>query len=212
LREFVFGDLRFLNVDGQRKVNGAGPSGSRGAEGGGHELRDAGLVVDQPRALGHRCGHADLVDLLEGRHTLLGHLGRPGDEYDRGLGGVDGRKGGNGIGKAGPAGEDARRRTAGDPGISVGHVQRRAFMPGVDELDALVFRRIHQGQDGVADDGEHLLDALQLETSNEEMGSGQLCHFPSWAIRFISRAFWITFRPPKRAYFGSTHPARAGAI
>jgi len=134
LREFVFGDLRFLNVDGQRKVNGAGPSGSRGAEGGGHELRDAGLVVDQPRALGHRCGHADLVDLLEGRHTLLGHLGRPGDEYDRGLGGVDGRKGGNGIGKAGPAGEDARRRTAGDPGISVGHVQRRAFMPGVDEL------------------------------------------------------------------------------
>ena len=182
--QVLLGDLRFLQIDGQCQVHRAGPSGGGGAEGGGHELGDAGLVVDQPRTLGHRRGHADLVDLLKGRHTLLGHFGRPGDEDHRALGGVDGRKGGDGVGKSGPAGEDAHRRTPGDSGVAVGHVQGRPFVPGIDEPDALVFGSVHQWQDGVADDGEHHLNALQFETPDEEMGSGQFCHGPSWVAGF----------------------------
>ena len=57
-------------------------------------------------------------------------------------------------------------------------------MPSVDKLNSFVFCCVHQGQDCVANNGEHLLYALHLETSYEEMGSGQLRHGPSWARWF----------------------------
>ena len=180
LGEFVLTDLGVLQVDWQRQVHRAGAAGGGGAEGRGHEFRDALLVVDQPGPLGDRSGHADLVNLLEGGHTLFRQLGAARNEDNRALRGVDRRKGRDGVGEAGPAGEYAHGRLAGYAGVAVGHVQGSALVTSVDELYALIRSRIHQRQYCVADDGEYLLDAFLFQASDEQMSSGESGHGPSW--------------------------------
>ena len=123
-----------------------------------------------------RGGHGDLVDLLEGGLALFGEFGASGHEDDGALGGVDGRQAGDGVGEAGAAGEHGDGGLAGDAGVAVGHVHGRALVAGVDELDALIGGGVHQGQDGVAHDGEDLLHALLFEASDKEVAPVQLGH------------------------------------
>ena len=137
----------------------AGAAAHCGAEGGGDEFRDAVLFVDQPRPFRNGSGHGDLVNLLEGGLALLRQFGAAGDEYHWAFGGVDGGQAGDGVGESGAAGEQGDGGLAGDTGVAVGHVHGRALVAGVDEFDALIGGGIHQGQDGVAHDGENLLNA-----------------------------------------------------
>ena len=80
------------------------------------------------------------------------------------------------LAKPGPAGEQGHRRLASDAGVAVGHVHRRAFMPRVDELNALIRRRIHQGQYRVPDNRKDLLHPFLLQAANEQMPTIQLRH------------------------------------
>ena len=180
------------------RVRWTGPGRPRGggAESRRHVLGDAPLVVDQPRPLRDRIGHADLVDLLEGGHALLRQLGAARHEDDRAFRCVDRRQCRDGVGESRPAGEDAHRWLAGDAGVAVGHVQGSALVAGVDKLDTLILRGVHQGQNGVTNDGEHLLDALLLQTADEQVTSGESRHGPSLNS---------LFNHPTQ-----THPAQAG--
>ena len=174
--QVLLADRRFLQVDGQGQVHWPGPAAHRRAESGGDKLGDAVLVVDQPRPLRNGRRHGHLVDLLEGCLSLLGQLGAAGHEDHRALGGVDGGQAGDGVGETGAAGEQGHRRLAGDARVAVGHVHRRALVPRVDELDALVGRRVHQGQYRVPDNRKDLLHPLLLQAANEQMPTIQLRH------------------------------------
>ena len=175
-RQVLLADGRLLQVYGQGQVHRTRPAAHRRAKGGGHELGDPVLVVDHPRTLGNRSGHRNLVDLLERRLALLGQLGAAGHEDHRALGRVDGGQAGDGVGEAGPAGEQGHRRLAGDARIAVGHVHRRALVPRVDELDALIRRRVHQGQNRVPNNRKDLLNPFLLQAANEQMPTIQLRH------------------------------------
>ena len=98
---------------------------------------------------------------------FFGEFGAAGDEDDRAFRGVDGGQAGDGVGEAGAAGEQGDGRLAGDAGIAVGHVHGRALVSGVDKLDAFVSGGVNQGQDGIADYGEHPLDALLFQAADE---------------------------------------------
>ena len=121
-------------------------------------------------------GHRHLVDLLEGGLALLGQFGAAGHEDHGALGGVDGGQAGDGVGKAGTAGEQGHRRLAGDAGVAVGHVHRRALVPCVDELDALIRGGVNQGQYRVPDNRKDLLHPFLLQAANEQMPTIQLRH------------------------------------
>ena len=154
----------------------AGPAGHGGAEGGSHILRDALAVVNQPGTFGHRSGHTHLVHLLEGGHTLFRQFGTAGDEDNRAFRGIDGGQTGDGVGESRAAGENRHRRFAGNAGIAVGHVHGGAFVASINKLNSFIGRRIHQGQDGIADDGKHPLNALLFQTADEQVASVQVGH------------------------------------
>ena len=130
-------------------------------------------VVNQPRPLGHRRRHAHLVDLLEGGHSLFRQLGGPSHENHWALRRVNSRQPGDGVGEPRPSGEQGHGGPPGDAGVTVGHVHRRPFVPGVDEFDSFVSRGVHQGQNRVADDGENLLDSFLLQAADEQVASVQ---------------------------------------
>ena len=59
-------------------------------------------------------------------------------------------------------------------------MKRGTFVPRVDELDALVRRRVYQRKDGVADNRENLFDPLLLQAADEQVSSGEFGHIASW--------------------------------
>ena len=175
-----------LDVDGQGQVHRAGAPGHGGAKGGGDKLGDAAAVVNQPGALGNGSSHANLVHFLEGGHALFRQFGAAGHENDGAFRGVDGGKAGDSVGKARAAGEQGHGRLAGDAGVAVGHVHGGALVASVDEFNPLVGRGVHQGQDGIADDGKHPLDAFLLQAADEKVTSVQVGH-----IQLLSRPAWV---------------------
>ena len=138
------------------------PAGHGGAEGSGHEFGDPAAVVDHPGALGDRSGHGYLIDLLEGGHSFLRKLSGAGHEDHRAFRSEDGRKTRDGVGVTRSAGEHGHGWLSGDPGVGVGHMHRRTFVAGVDELDTFVSGGVYQGQDGVAYYSKDLLNAFLL--------------------------------------------------
>ena len=147
----------------------AGPAGHRRPKSRSHKLRDALAVMNQPGAFSHRRRHPHLIHFLKSRHPLFRQLGAAGHKDNRAFRGINGRQPRYGVGKAGAAGEHRHRRLAGNAGIAVGHVHRRPFVAGVNKLNPLVRRRIHQGQDGIANDSEHPPHPLLFQAANEKM-------------------------------------------
>ena len=187
--QLLLGDLLLLKVYGQSQMHRAGPAGHGGAEGRGDKLGYSQTVVDQPGALGYRSGHGGLVDLLKSCHPLLGQLGATGYENYWALRGVYSRETGYGVGEPRAAGKHAHRGLACDSGIGIGHMHGRAFVAGIDEFNPLIGGRVHQGKDGVADDGKHPFDALLLQAPDEQMGPGNLGHGLSLVAVYIVRVY-----------------------
>ena len=162
-------------------MDGAGAPRHGGAEGGGDVLGDAAAVVDEPGALGHGGADFDLIDFLEAEEAAFGEFAAAGDEDDGAFGGVDVGEAGDGVGEAGATGEHGDGGFASDAAPSVGHGHGCALVAGVDELDALIFGGVGQGEHGVTDDGEYLLDAFEFKAAYEQVGPGEVRHWSSYS-------------------------------
>ena len=182
-----FLDALRLHIDGHGEVHRPASPLERGAQRGGHQVRDAPRIVHQPGALGRRLRQAHLVDLLHDAAVVMAQVCRAGDVEHRALGGEGVDQPGQGVGVP-RRGEGAHARPPGHARPCVGHVHRGLLVAAVDQPEALVGQQVEQGQDVVAREREHGVHALQAQRAGQQLRPGRAHARPGNTFRSFSRA------------------------
>jgi hypothetical protein len=77
---------------------------------------------------------------------------------------------GRGIGGAGPAGDETDAGTAGRFAYGLGHHRRPALLPTYGDGDVAVVKRIDDGEIAFARHAEHVLDAVNAQLIDQNLG------------------------------------------
>ena len=159
------------DVLGQCEHDRAGPTRDGRRECARDELGDALRPVDLAHPLGHAAEHLLVVDLLEGlaaavaaRHLTDQQHERRGVLHRR----VHARRG---VRRAGPAGDHAHARAAGQLAVGVGGVGGSRLVPARDHAQplAVAVEAVEQGQVALAGHAERELDVVQRELVGEQL-------------------------------------------
>ena len=184
---------RGQEVVGNREDHGARSAGAqqieRARDGGGNRAR----LGQRLRPAGDRAEALDLVrHLVQGAEIapdqVRGDVG--GDQHDRHRAGVRLHQGREGVGRAGPGGDEHHAGLAGGAGVAVGH-ERRARLVAREHVGdvALAQQRVVDGQVVIAGNAEDVSHAL----------GGQRLHHPVAAGRRRHEALASAYsRPPRR--------------
>ena len=141
----------------------------------------------RPRCLGHRLGHVGLAKLLEAAAAELPGRGVAGQQHHRRFRPERREQRADGIGVAGPAGDERNAGLAGQPAVRVGHVDGGGLVADVDEIEAGVERGVEDRHDVVAGEGEHALAAEALERLGYDVGAAQRLAHVGFSPRPIYR-------------------------
>ena len=169
------GELHILgDVDHHRTR----PAGAGDVEGLVQDARQILDVLDQPVVLGAGPGDADGIALLEGvvADQMRRHLAGDADDGD----GIHQRVGeaGDGIGGAGPGGDQHHADLAGRSRIAFRRMHRAAFLAHQHVLDLLLLEQlVIDRQHRAAGIAEDVLDALIGKRPNDHLGAAHFeCH------------------------------------
>ena len=176
------GELHVLgNVDHDR----AGAAGAGDVE---RLVQDAREIVDvlhQPVVLGAGPRDADRVALLEGvvADQVRRHLAGDAHDGDR----IHQRVGeaGDGIGRAGPGGDQHDADLAGRARVALGRMHRAALLAHQHVLDLLLLEQlVVDRQHGAAGIAEQVLDPLVGQRPDDHLGARHLqCHGNTLRLR-----------------------------
>ena len=141
-----------------------------GAERLAHGLADHARVVDARVPLGHGPQHVDGVDELVGLLVHADEVDLPGERHERRVVEVGVADAGRQVGGARPEGREADAGVAGEATVGVGHERGALLVARRDERDALgAVEGLVEVEGLLAGDAEDVLDALALETLDEEL-------------------------------------------
>ena len=163
------------HVLGQGDHDGTRPSRGGDGKGARDQFGNAAGIVDLDHPFRDRTEEGAEIDLLEGFAVLYParHLADEQDHRYRILcRNVDA---GRGIGRAGPAGDEADAGLSGQPAMTVGHHRRAAFLAAHDGIDAGIVQRIEHGEVGFARHAIEPVDAVRFQRVDDKLSAGS--HF-----------------------------------
>jgi hypothetical protein len=165
-----------LDIEGKAQMSGPGPARGHGREGRAQGPRDGGGAVDHLVPLGQGPEQRLLIELGQGEAAPRGDgdIGGDREHGHRGLVGLDDTR--QDVGGAAAARPLADAHLAGDPGVGVGHVGRRALVPGEDMGDAVIepVEGVVERQAGVAAEAEHDLDLVGLQHADDGLRASEV--------------------------------------
>ena len=172
-RRLIVWNRRLQDVEGQRDMDGSGPSGPGYAEGAGDIVPEPSGTAGCPRGLGDLSGHVGLGHLLESSASEVGQRGVPAEQDDRRLGGRRYVQGSQRVGEPRAGGDQGHSRLAGQPAPRVGGVYGRSLVPEVDQVGPGVDRGVEDRHYLVAGQREHTPDSQRRKGSYQQVSSAQ---------------------------------------
>ena len=152
-----------------------GPAGAGDVEGLLDRHREVADVLDQEIVLDHRARDADRVALLERVEADRRRRHLAGDDDHRDRVHVGRRDAGDGVGDAGPGGDERDADLAGRPRVAVGGVHRRLLVADQHVLDrVLLVERVVDVEDRAARVAPEVADVLCLQAANQDLGAVRL--------------------------------------
>jgi hypothetical protein len=126
------------------------------------------------RIAADRLQQIDMRDVLQRPHIGLRARGAAADQQHRRAGerGVGHR--GHTVGDAGPGGGHRHAEAAGQFGMGVRHMHRRALVAHVDDADAELRDMVPDWLDMTALQAEHAIDAAPLEETRDPRRAGEI--------------------------------------
>ena len=135
-QEFALVDLSAEHVHWDGEMDRSGSPGHRRGERCVEFVLQRLDMPDHAGILGHRCGHAHLIQFLEMVHAAREPRAAPADQQHRTA--IPERVGqaGQCIGMSRAAAHGHHTQPSGHPSPRIGHVRGRLFVADVDDLDA----------------------------------------------------------------------------
>jgi hypothetical protein len=119
-------------------------------------------------------GHRGLIDLLEAAAPEFPRGGMSRQEYHRAFGAKGGIERAHGIGVARPPGHHRDPWLARQSAPGVGHVDGSRLVPGMDQLELVVERRIEERHDVIAREREDGAAAEAIQAFGDDVGTPEL--------------------------------------
>ena len=170
--------LGLLHVLGQIDHDRTGTSAAGDVERFLDDARNIFDVLDQEIVLGAWTRDADEIRFL--KSVVADHRGRhlAGKHHHRGGIHVSVGDAGDGVGRAGPRGDEHDARASADARIAFGHVGRALLMADENVLDFRVEQRVVGGQDSAAGIAEDYIDAFGDQALDNDLCSRKFFHLP----------------------------------
>ena len=159
------------HVLGQRDHDGAGPALHRNVERALDNFRNLRRGLDLRRELRGRGEQRAIVHLLEGASPHHRTLDLADEQDHRGRVVLGDVKPMRGVGRAGPAGDEADSRPSGEPPLGQRHDRRARLLPADGELDRGVAHRVESGEIGFARNAIDPFDSLRDELVDEDLSA-----------------------------------------
>ena len=190
----------FEKIGGQAQMHWPGPAGLRNGDGLEQLLPQANVGPRRPRRFRQRARQFGLGHLLEGAASELIQRGVPRQQHHRRFGRLGGVESRDGVAVPRPSRDECKSAFAGQPRPCVRHMDRRGFVPSVDQLDRSLQQRVEDAHHVVAGNGEDHPRTNTLERA---------CNRISTSHRCVLRQPWPTTLLSDIEQRQATRPTRA---